>query len=492
MDIESFTMVIFGGTGDLTQRRLLPALFHLFQDREFPEAFSILCFARSDLDEGQYRALMREAVYRFHEGSYDETQWSNFSRHLFYVRGEYDEAEAYGRLCRKIEEIEASSEHPKNVIYYMAVPPDKMPVVVDQLKNQHLCRERFASKIVVEKPFGRDRESAARLNRLLRDAFEERQIYRIDHYLAKETVQNIAFFRFSNSIFEQIWNRHYIDNVQITVAEAIGIEHRGPFYEQSGVVRDIVQNHLVQLIALVAMEPPIGFEADFIRNEKLKVFLSMTPLQGRAIDRFTVRGQYGPGTIEGKDVRGYREEEGVSSDSNTPTFFAARFHISNWRWTGVPFYVRAGKRMARQVTEIVIEFKCPPLSLFGDAAGLLGANLLFLTIQPEERIALQFNVKYPYSFKKVHSTKMVLDYQETFQIRYHPAYERLLLDCLKGDLTLFVREDSIEAMWAIVDPIIKRWEEVPAHTFPNYAAGTWGPKEADLLLRRDGRHWNTS
>ncbi len=490
--MESFTMVIFGGTGDLAQRRLLPALFHLFQDHEFSDYFSIICFARSDFDDRKYRSMMREAAYRFHEGSYDETQWNEFSQHLFYVRGEYGEAEAYGRLCRRIEETGSWPEYPKNVIYYMALPPDKMPTAVDQLKKQRLCREASHSKIVVEKPFGRNRASAAQLNRLLRDAYDERQIYRIDHYLAKETVQNIAFFRFSNSIFEQIWNRHYIDNVQITVAEAIGIEHRGAFYEQSGVVRDIVQNHLVQLIALVAMEPPIGFEADFIRNEKLKVFLSIPRMQGRAIDRFTVRGQYGPGRAEENGVPAYREEEGVSPDSNTPTFFAGRFHVSNWRWTGVPFYVRAGKRMPRQVTEIVIEFKCPPLSLFGKAAGLLGANLLSLTIQPEEKITLQFNVKYPYSFKKVYSTKMVLDYREIFQTRYHPAYERLLLDCIKGDLTLFVREDSIEAMWAIVDPILERWEEAPAGDFPNYQAGTWGPKEADLLLQRDGRHWNTS
>jgi glucose-6-phosphate 1-dehydrogenase len=329
------------------------------------------------------------------------------------------------------------------------------------------------------------------LNNVLTHAFDENQIYRIDHYLGKETVQNIIFFRFSNSIFEHLWNRRYIDNVQITVAEDLGIEHRSTFYEQSGVIRDIVQNHLLQIIAMVAMEPPIGFEAEFIRDEKRKVFLSIHPMNEDLIDRFTVRGQYGPGKIKGQDVGGYREEEGVPVDSNTPAFFAAKFHIANWRWTGVPFYLRTGKRMAKRITEIAIEFKQPPLRLFGRTCDVLEPNILLLTLQPDEKISLRFGVKYPYSSNQIYTVNMSFGYEETFKTKFHHPYERLLLDCMKGDLTLFVREDEIEAMWNVVDPIIAQWEGIPPQHFPNYTAGTWGPPEAMFLLEHEGRHWIT-
>ena len=491
--MEPFTIVIFGGTGDLSRRKLLPTLFHLFQDGQLSTGFSVLGVARSKMTDEQYRHLVQEAINTFHEGPYDENQWAEFSRHLFYLSAGYEEDESYMKLCERIDQTGVvPGEEGKNVIYYMAVPPQVAPLLVKKLEDYHLCRERFKTKIIVEKPFGRDRSSAIELNKILRAAFDERQIYRIDHYLGKETVQNITFFRFSNGIFEQLWNRYFIDNVQITVAESLGIEHRGAFYEQSGVVRDIVQNHIMQLIGLVAMEPPIGFEAEFLRDEKQKVFLSMPPMNEEVIDQFVVRGQYGPGRVNGQDMPGYREEESIPSGSNTPTFFAARFHVANWRWAGVPFYVRTGKRMAKRITEIAIEFKCPPLRLLGKTSDLLESNILLLTIQPDEKISLRFNVKYPYTIDRIYSANMILDYQETFKTKSHPAYERLLIDCMKGDLTLFPREDSVEAMWAVVDPIISRWESFPPRGFPNYAAGSWGPKEADLMLAREGRHWITT
>jgi glucose-6-phosphate 1-dehydrogenase len=325
----------------------------------------------------------------------------------------------------------------------------------------------------------------------LASAFDERQIYRIDHYLGKETVQNIVFFRFSNSIFEQLWNHRYIDSVQITVAEELGIENRARFYEPSGVVRDMVQNHILQLIGLIAMEPPVGFEADFIRDEKVKVFRSIHPMREEHIDRFTVPGQYGPGKIDGKEIPGYRQEKGVAPDSPTPTFFAGAFYIANWRWAGVPFYVRTGKRMAKRITEIAIQFDQPPLRLFGRACDALDPNILFLTIQPEEKISLRFGVKVPNMANQIYPIDMKFGYRETFQAPSHPAYERLLMDCMKGDLTLFVRQDQIEMMWEIVDPIIAYWDSKPVQNFPNYRAGTWGPAEAFQLLEQEGRRWLT-
>jgi glucose-6-phosphate 1-dehydrogenase len=490
--VKPFVMVIFGGTGDLSRRKLLPTLLHIFKEGGLPSEFAVLGTARSTMDDDQYRKLVKEAVLESGEEPLEEDGWTGFSRHLFYLSADISQDESYPSICEKIEGLlgQMEGEH-RDVIYYLAISPRMAPVVIQGLKRNDLCRGAFQTKIIVEKPFGRDRPSAAELNKVLTDGFEERQIYRIDHYLGKDTVQNILFFRFSNNIFEQLWNRHHIDNIQITVAETLGVEDRGAYYEQSGVVRDMVQNHILQLIGMIAMEQPVGFEADYIRDEKLKAFLAFQPFNEDEIDRFTVRGQYGSGKENGQKVPGYRAEKGVAPGSNIPTFFAGKFRIANWRWAGVPFYIRTGKRMAKRITEIAIQFKQPPLKLFGGTCDTLDPNILLLTIQPEEKISLSFGVKYPHSENRIHTVNMVFSYQETFQIRYDHPYERLLIDCMRGDLTLFLREDEIETMWHIVDPIIARWESIPPGRFPNYEAGTWGPVEADQLLERDGCQWIT-
>ena len=490
--INPFTMVIFGGGGDLSKRKLVPALLHLSGEDEFPEGSAIIGFGRLELGDEGYREMMKKAVAEFDEGPFDEQRWHKFSLRLFFLSGHFENDEDYKKLYEKLLRVSpASGEGKINVIYYMAVPPQATPVIVEKLRQHGLCNGRLNAKIIVEKPFGRDLSSAVALNKSLTGAFDEDQIYRIDHYLGKETVQNILFLRFSNSIFERLWDSRYIDHVQITVAEHIGIEYRGSFYEQTGVVRDIVQNHIMQLIALVAMEPPIGFDANFVRDEKTKIFRAIMPIKDEEIDKYTVRGQYGPGRVRDTDVPAYRDEKGVAPDSDTATFFAGRFYIANWRWAGVPFYVRTGKRLAKRITEICIQFKQPPLKLFGRTCDVLEPNVLALTIQPEEKISLRFGVKYPHAPNQIYPVTMVFGYQDTFEMRAHPAYERLLIDCMRGDLTLFVRQADIEATWEVVDPILNRWESVRPSGFPNYSAGSRGPVDAQLLLQRDGRCWLT-
>ncbi len=351
----------------------------------------------------------------------------------------------------------------------------------------------FDNCVIVYRPFVRNSGYAVELNNTILKAFDANHVYRIVLYLGKETVQNIIFFRFANSIFEPLWNRRYIDHVQITVAEQLGIENRARFYEKAGVIRDIVQNHMMQLLALVAMEPPIGFEADYIRNEKIKVYHTVRPIDEEYVDSFTVRGQYGAGTINGKEVNSYRDEKDTAPGSNTPTYFTGKFYIDNWRWSGVPFYLRTGKRLTKRVTEISIHFKQPPLRLFGSTCEIGEPNTLVLGIQPHEKISLHLGVKHPGMGNQLYPVNMNFNYDEDFpgNVHFPLPYERLLIDCIKGDQTLFARQDGIEAMWDVVDPIINRWENTPAPEFPNYAAGTWGPKEADDLIRRDGRQWRT-
>ncbi|HDL64322.1 MAG TPA: glucose-6-phosphate dehydrogenase [Proteobacteria bacterium] len=490
--IDPFTLVIFGGAGDLSQRKLLPMLFHIFTEGDLPPDFSIVGFGLPEMDDEGYRSLVRAAVRTHGEESFDQMQWEEFSRHLHYLSGDFETDANYEKLTGELNLLcGKQSGEKRRVIYYMAVPPNFFPVIINQLSSHRLCKDRFDTRIIIEKPFGRDRGSAEALSRTIREAFDESQIYRIDHYLGKETVQNIIFFRFANSIFEPLWNRRYIDNVQITVAEDLGIEHRGNFYEQAGVVRDIIQNHMLQLVALVAMEPPVGFEADYIRDEKVKIFRSIRPMDREYVDAFSVRGQYGPGTIGGEMVPGYRDEENVAKDSNTPTFIAAKLHIDNWRWAGVPFYIRAGKRLPRRITQICVQFKQPPLRLFSNTSDIMKPNFLLLTVQPREEITLHFGVKYPLSRNAIHPVNMEFDYQKAFKTKRHSPYERLLIDCMRGDLTLFVRQDGIAAQWDVVDSLTACWEANPATDFPNYSAGTWGSEDSERLIQKDGRSWIT-
>jgi len=491
--IEPFTMVIFGGGGDLAKRKLMPTLFHLCGSEGILKDFSVLGFGRSKMSDEEYRSVMKEAVQEFGVEHVNEDQWNEFSRHLFFFSGFFEDDDAYRRLRETIDRIAIpASDGGKDLIFYLAVPPQTVPVLIEKLLRHNFCKRSYRTKIIVEKPFGRDRASAETLNTILTGAFEENQIYRIDHYLGKEPVQNILYFRFSNMIFERLWNCRCIDNIQITVAEDIGIEHRGAFYEQTGVVRDIVQNHMLQLIALVGMEPLVGFKADFLRDEAVKVFRSIRPVDDAYIDKFMVRGQYGPGKVGEDEVPGYREEERVSPESNIQTFFAGKFYIDNLRWAGVPFYVRTGKRMQRRITEVAVQFKRLPLRLLGRTCDVMEPNILLLTIQPDEEITLRFNVGYPHSHNRLYSTNMVFKYRDTFGTKQQDAYARLLLDCVRGDLTLFVRQDAIETMWEVVDPIVARWANLAPADFPNYAAGTWGPEEALLLLKNEGRSWITA
>ncbi|MCQ9206523.1 MAG: glucose-6-phosphate dehydrogenase [Omnitrophica bacterium] len=488
--VSPFVMVIFGGAGDLSARKILPSVYHLYAEENFVKEFSILGVGLPELNDKQYRNFAKSAIGKFKRNRPGKKEIDGFSGHLSYLAGDLGRDELYENLCGKIEKLsKGSGSAEPNILFYLAVPPKLVPGIIRRLQKFNLCKGPLRSKAIIEKPFGRDKESATRLNNLLLEAFDEKQIYRIDHYLGKDTVQNILFFRFGNSIFEPLWNRRYIDHVQITVAEDMGIEHRGVFYEQSGVVRDIVQNHIMQLMALVAMEPPVGFEADLVRDEKVKVFRTIRPMSKQYIDSFFVRGQYGPGKLGNKNVPGYRKEENVSPGSFVPTFFAGKFYIDNWRWADVPFYVRAGKRMRERLSEIYVQFKQPPLKLFGRTCDDLKPNSIVLGLQPEEEIYLGFSVKYPGVGNQPYSVKMEFNYEKNFKIRQHPPYERLLVDCIKGDLTLFARQDGVEAMWEVVDPIVKSWENNSPQDFPNYSAFTWGPRAAGELIERDRRKW---
>lgn len=487
---EPFNMVIAGGAGDLSQRKLLPTLFHLFVENKLPQHFHIIGFGYPELSDSDYLDIVEKALKTFSNDIFNQELWKSFKEHISYISGEFQKDEGYSNLYnRLIKNKENSEDENWNTIYYMAVPPVFFETIVKQFSSYKLNNDELNPRIIIEKPFGHDLQSAIELNATVSSVFKENQIYRIDHYLGKETVQNIIFFRFSNSIYEPLWNRRYIDNVQITVAEDLGIEHRGKFYEQASVVRDIIQNHMMQLIALVAMEPPVGFDADFIRNEKVKVFNAIRIMQDEDILNNTVRGQYDSGEVNEEKVVDYRSEKNVSAVSNTPTFFAAKFYIDNWRWANVPFYVRSGKRMKKRLTEIVIQFKQPPLRLFGRTCDILEPSYLILTIQPEESITLRHNVKYANTPNQTKQINMKFSYQEEFHMKSFPAYSRLLIDSIKGDLTLFVRQDGIEAMWSIIDPITSQWESNCAKDFPNYKAGSWGPNAADKLIAKDGRHW---
>mgnify|MGYP006283873997 CR=1 FL=1 len=488
VDIHSFTMIIFGGAGDLSQRKLIPTLYQLFIQQEFVQKFFIIGLGLPEMSEPAYRELCQRAIKRYASTYYEAEKCTAFLKHIYYLSGNLSDPLVYQQILPKIRAVTPLKETEKaNILFYLAIPPQVVIPVVQKLDSFHLCQGIFQSKVIIEKPFGRDRQSAHLLNEQLLKYYSENQIYRIDHYLGKDTVQNIFYFRLSNSIFEPLWNRQYVDHMQITVGESIGIEKRGQFYEQTGVIRDIIQNHVMQLIALVTMEPPVGFEPDFIRDEKVKIFHAMRKMTESDVQQQTLIGQYGSGTINGESVPAYRQEENVNQQSQIPTFFAGKFLVDNWRWAGVPIYVRAGKRLPEKLTEIYIHFKYPPLPLLGKITEKMQSNALTLTIQPKEEIFFHVNVKEPGFSQAVNRVKMVFRYEDFFQKRNHPAYQRLIIDCIRGDLTLFARQDGIEAMWSVVDPIRQYWENHPPEDFPNYSAGSWGPQAAQNLIEREGR-----
>jgi glucose-6-phosphate 1-dehydrogenase len=475
------SIVIFGASGDLTQRKLVPSLFNLCRKDRMPGRFRIVGYGNTAFTDDEFRAHLKEGLKEFASFKYSEEEWNRFASTLVYQQGRYTDLADFKKLGNFLKEWEGSSG---NRVYYMATPPGIFPNIIDLLGlTNQLGEENGWRRVVIEKPFGTDLESARSLNEQIHKALHERQIYRIDHYLGKETVQNILVARFANTIFEPLWNRNYIDHVEITVAEEVGVEHRARFYDQVGVLRDMFQNHLLQLVSLVAMEPPVSFDATALRNEKVKVLTAIQPMKEADVSLRTVLAQY----------KGYRKEEGVNPDSTTPTYAAVRLQIDNWRWQGVPFYLRSGKALKEKLSQVTIEFKEPPHLLFPNSDNHLTPNMLVLYLQPDEGMHLRFEAKVPDTVAKMRSVDMEFHYADSFGKTAIPeAYERLLLDVLTDDASLFTRADEVETAWGLIDPIIRTWE-APSGKQPlaSYESGSWGPKEADELLARDKRKWST-
>ena len=485
--------VLFGATGDLAHRKVMPAIYQLLRTNLLPAEFSIVAVARRPYTDDAFRAEVRASLEKYSRVQpIDEAAWAELAKRITYQQLDFSDDAGYDRLGERLDALDAERGTAGNRLYYLATQPSQVTEIVRQMGRVGLDHELHGSgwrRVVVEKPFGRDLESARRLNHELNKVFREAQIYRIDHYLGKETVRNLLVFRFGNGIFEPVWNRSYVDHVQITVAESIGAEGRGAFYEETGASRDILQNHLLQLMTLVAMEPPSSFSADALRDQKVQVLRSVAAPDVEHVKNSIVRGQYGPGWIGGESTPGYREEPEVDPESETETFVAGCFTIDDWRWSGVPFYLRAGKRMPKRATEIAIQFKEVPLRLFRESSGDPAPNVLAMRIQPDEGIMLRFAAKVPGLGLDVRSVNMDFAYGTSFAVDSPDAYETLILDALLGDASLFTRADEVEAAWSIVTPIINTWADMPAPRFPDYAAGTWGPEAATELLERDGRRW---
>lgn len=486
-------MVIFGATGDLTKRKLFPALFNLAKEGYMPEGFAIVGVGRQEMSSEEFRDQMVANLKEFAGENADEEHINWFCSRTYYTGGDFDEdKKLFGDLKDTLEKVCAEHKIPENYYYYMAIPPGLFANVTQKIVKNGLGKEENGHwrRFVYEKPFGHDLESAKKLNSDLLKLLREHQIYRIDHYLGKETVQNLLVFRFGNSIFEPIWNRNYIDHIQITVAEQLGVEQRGGYYEGAGALRDMIPNHIFQLVTLTAMEPPVSFEANAVRDEQVKILTAIQPFSPEEALHTAVRGQYDAGTENGESVPAYRDENLVSPESHTETFAALKLSIDNWRWADVPFYVRTGKRLPTRYSSIIIQFKKAPFVLFRDTSiDRLTTNRIEIHIQPDEGITLHFGAKIPGPIVKMGAVDMDFNYVEHFGKQISTGYERLLFDCMTGDATLFQRADMVEASWSIVTPILDVWSAIPPRDFPNYESGTWGPEDADLLLKNDGRAW---
>ncbi len=489
------TLVIFGGSGDLAHRKLLPAIYNLALDGILPTNFAVVGFSMDEYDDASFRNRAKDGIEKFSRRPMVPVHWPDYERSLFYVKGSFKDAEAYQRLKAKLEEIEPPLGIPGNRVFYLSIPPSLIDLCVTQLQAAGLVRppaEPPFSRIIVEKPIGRDLESAREVNNTVSKAFDESQIFRIDHYLGKETVQNVMVMRFANKIFEPLWNNRYVDHVQITVAEEEGVGTRSRYYEEAGALRDMVQNHMLQLLATIAMEPPWANTADVVRDFKLAVLNCLRPIGEREVDKFVVRAQYGPGFEHGTDVPGYRREDGVKAESTTETYVALKLFVDNWRWSGVPFYLRTGKRLPKRASEIAIIFKEVPEVLFNvNPQAPVEENVLALRIQPDEGLSLRICAKLPGPKVKIYPVKMDFRYGTTFGEQSPEAYERLLLDVMAGDATLFMRRDAVEASWKFVTNILNHWQHSGTRWLPEYPAGTWGPLESDKLIQADDRKWRT-
>ena len=498
---EPCTVVIFGATGDLTQRKLLPTLAHLLHDHPLPEGFSVVAFARRPMNDEQWRGMALDSINKYmpDNDKLDREAQHDFAQRMYYCQSDFNDREGYEKLADILERLDREKGTQGNRMYYLATPPTLDSEIIFQLGGAGLARpaagqygdEESWTRIVIEKPFGRDLASAQKLNREIARVFHESQTYRIDHYMGKETVQNLLAFRFANGIFEPLWNQKYIDHVQIVVAESLGIGSRAEYYEEAGAIRDMVQNHIMQVLCLTTMEAPVAFDADAIRDEKVKVLRAVPLLSPEDVAKRTVRGQYTAGVINGQPQVSYKEEKGVSPASQTETYVALKLFIENWRWAEVPFYIRTGKALPKRSTEVTIQFKRVPHMLYkpAETKGLV-PNRLTIRIQPDEGISLKFAAKVPGAARHLNDVDMNFSYSEAFGIESPNAYERLIADCIVGDSTLFIRRDEVETSWRIVDSIINAWKNMPKSAVHPYQAGTWGPPEADALIQNDGREWD--